>query len=106
MKPASEAGFVKTILQLAHRTGWRSFHQRPALTRRGWRSAVQGKGVGFPDLVLLRGNRLVVAEVKFGAGRPTPDQRDWLAAFRQVPGVEVHLWRVPDDWDIIEVVLA
>lgn len=93
-----EAGFTRAVLQLAALHGWRSAHFRPAMTKSGrWVTAVQGDGVGFPDLVLVRGCRLIVAELKSANGKYGPGQEDWLAAFRGVPGVEVYLWK-PADW--------
>src|SRR5215813_9770420 len=35
----------------------------------GWRTAVSGDGAGFPDLLLVRAERLVVAELKVGRGQ-------------------------------------
>jgi hypothetical protein len=100
----SEAAFTGQVLQAARLLGWQSAHFRPARTARGWRTPVQGDGKGFPDLILLRGPRLVVAELKVDGGRLRPEQESWLAAFRQLPGAEVHVWR-PRDWDQLTEVL-
>lgn len=59
---------------------------------------------GFPDLVLLRGNRLLVVETKAQRGVVSPDQEAWLAAFRQVDVVDVAVWW-PDDRDELVRVL-
>jgi hypothetical protein len=53
---------------------------------------------------MVRGGRLVIAELKSPAGRLTSSQTQWLEALRFVRGVEVHVWR-PDDWDLVQVVL-
>lgn len=53
---------------------------------------------GYPDLTLLRtgpntgDTRLIVVECKSSRGRVSPEQREWLADFSKVPGVEVYLW--------------
>lgn len=61
---------------------------------------------GFPDLVCVRDGRLAIAELKSAAGRLTPAQEDWLAAFGAVPGVTVRVWRPTDeDWAEIEATL-
>lgn len=99
----SEADFTAQVLELARIRGWRRAHFRPARTAKGWRTAVQGDGVGFPDLVLIRGSRLVVAELKTNRGRVRPEQSEWLAAF-VTAGAETYLWR-PSDWPEIEEVL-
>src|SRR5262245_27573014 len=62
----SEAGFMRTVIQLAQVCGWRVAHFRPARTAHGWRTAVRGEGKGFPDLLLVRGEELLVAELKVG----------------------------------------
>jgi hypothetical protein len=69
-----------------------------------WRTAVQGDGKGFPDLVLLRDGVLLVAELKVGNNKLSPSQAAWLAAFRAA-GVAASVWR-PGDWSLIEQALA
>lgn len=58
---------------------------------------------GFPDLVLLRPPRIIFAELKSEGGRTSPEQDQWLGELRQVPGMEVHLWRPADIEYIAEV---
>lgn len=59
---------------------------------------------GFPDTVLLRGTRCIIAELKGAKGLLTREQTTWLEAFRQIPGCEVHVW-YPEDLGRIEEVL-
>jgi len=101
----TEAQLQAAVIELAQLCGWLVAHFRPARTQHGWRTPVSADGAGFPDLVMVRGDRLVVAELKAKRGRVSPDQQAWLAAFSQVPGIEVHLWR-PSDWDAIESTLT
>lgn len=68
-----------------------------------WRS--DHSPAGFPDLICVRDERMVVAELKVGKNKPTEHQVKWLDAFRRVEGVQVFLW-YPDDWPMIEAVLA
>lgn len=103
MTKASEAGFLTAVLQYAKLCGWRTAHFRPALTSRGWRTAVQGDGKGFPDLVLVRAGRIVFAELKMPRGRLSPEQVAWMDALKQTP-FEIYVW-TPDDWPEIEKVL-
>ena len=44
--------------------GGRVAHFRPPRTVHGWRTAVAADGAGFPDLVMVRGSRLLAAELK------------------------------------------
>jgi hypothetical protein len=98
----SEQEFTDQVLQLAGLYRWRTFHVRPGRTANGWRTPVQGDGKGFPDLLLLRGGRIVVAELKVGTRQTTVEQDDWLAAW-EATGAEVFVWR-PCNWNqIVEV---
>jgi hypothetical protein len=107
VKRATEYGFLCAVLRLAKLCGWRSLHVRPGRTlATGWRTPLMGSGaVGWPDCLFVRGNRLVICELKTEGGRLTAAQRQWLSALRQVPGVEVYEFR-PRDWERIEEILA
>lgn len=61
-----------------------------------------GPSRGFPDLVLVR-ERVLVIEVKLGGHKPTPEQAEWLTAFR-LAGVEalVATRKSWDDGSIVE----
>jgi hypothetical protein len=96
----TEREFQRAVVELARLCGWRVFHARPALTRRGrWLTPIQGD-TGFPDLVLCRPPRLILAELKRVGARPTPAQRGWLDALASCAGVECYLW-TPADWNAI-----
>lgn len=97
-----EDDFLKAVIKYARLKGWRTAHFRHARTEHGWRTAVDGDGAGFPDLVLVR-ERLVVAELKSISGRLTGEQDAWLVAFR-LANIESYMWR-PTDWPHIEKVL-
>jgi hypothetical protein len=100
----NERDFSRQVIDLAHLHRWRVAHFRPARTEHGWRTPVEADGAGFPDLVLVRGDRCLFAELKADRGYVTPAQHDWLAALSVVEKVEAHLWR-PDDFDTIVDVL-
>lgn len=99
-----ESAFTQQLIGLARMHGWRSAHFRPAQNASGrWRTPVAGDGAGFPDLVLLRGHRVIIAELKAEGRYPGPEQRAWLDAWRAA-GAEVNVWR-PSDLDAIAQVL-
>ena len=99
----TEREFQRAVVELARLMGWRVHHTRPALTQRGrWLTPIQGDA-GFPDLVLCRPPRLIVAELKRVGGQPTPAQRGWREALQACAGVECYLW-TPNDWQ--EIVCA
>jgi len=75
------------------------------MNQRGrWMTAVQGQGAGFPDLVLVRGPRIIVAELKTRRTKPTIEQVAWLQAF-EAAGVPAYCWR-PEEWAEIEEILG
>jgi hypothetical protein len=101
--PESESGFQKAVIDLAHLRGWICHHARPAQTNKGWRTPIQGDA-GFPDLVMARGSRVVVAELKSDTGRVSPHQAEWLARLSHAL-TDVHVWS-PKDFEAIKEVLA
>ena len=82
----------------------------------GWRvqyfrkTAVEGKGgnwvgigpKGWPDLFMVRGEKAIVAELKSEIGTATAEQKEWLAALGEVPGIDTYLWRPRDAAEAIE----
>ena len=73
---------------------------------------------GFPDLVLVRPPRVVVAELKRQGGKLTEGrlrhdprgyprwidgQEEWLRALAQCPGVETYVWYPADLRDVATV---
>lgn len=104
-RPAAirEDEWQQTVVELAQLLGYRVAHFRAARTRKGWRTPVAADGAGFPDLVLVRHGRLVVAELKSNSGRVTPEQQAWLDALTAA-GVEAHVWR-PRDWHAVLEIL-
>jgi hypothetical protein len=100
----SESTFTKQVIDLARWCGWRVAHFRPAMTKRGrWVTAVQGDGAGFPDLIMLRHNRRIMAELKSAKGKTSIEQAKWLEAAR-CADFEVYIW-YPSHIDQIERIL-
>lgn len=70
--------------------------------RRSDRAQQQGDN-GWPDIVAVRGSRIVVAELKAAKGRVEIAQQAWLDAWAAA-GAEVYVWR-PADLDALRKVL-
>lgn len=66
-----EAAFQVRIVRLLTDHGYRVFH--PYDSRRS--------EPGFPDLLAIRGARLLAIELKVGRRKVTPEQAEWLRAF-------------------------
>jgi hypothetical protein len=92
----TEPELLAAVLDLARVFGWRTAHFRAAQTRYGWRTPVQGDGAGFPDLVVVRGSRVIAIELKSDTGKVTAEQRLWLDALTDA-GVLTCIWR-PEHW--------
>ena len=93
----SEAEFQQAIIEYAQARGWLVHAERTARSDKGWRTPVQGDP-GFPDLVLARREKVVIAELKTQKGVLKPNQRRWVWA------TDCYVWR-PSDWPQIEEVL-
>jgi len=89
-----EGELQSAIIQRAELSGWMVYH-----TFDSRRSAP-----GFPDLVMLRGSRIVVAELKAGKNTLTIEQDRWLRAWLDA-GVQVYEWRAGDEDEIERVLL-
>jgi hypothetical protein len=86
----SEAAFQAKVVALAVDNGFEVYH-----TFDSRRSAP-----GYPDLVIAKPGRLIVAELKVGRNKPTPAQEKWLRLYESIPGVRVFRWR-ETDWSEI-----
>ncbi|MGD0312499.1 MAG: VRR-NUC domain-containing protein [Acidimicrobiales bacterium] len=100
----TEQTLLDCVVDAAHLFGWKVAHFRPAMTKHGWRTPVAADGKGWPDLTLVRDNRIVFAELKSARGRLSDEQQDWLDVLDRA--AEVHVWR-PAEWcdGTIEAVL-
>jgi hypothetical protein len=90
----TEKDWQRMVCDLAGWRGWRWHHQHYS----------KRSPAGWPDLVLVRGPRLIAAELKSERGRVRPEQRVWLDALAAVPGAETFLWR-PSAWAQVQAVL-
>ena len=116
----TERQLQRAVIEYGRLNGWLTAHFHDS--RRQVRPGVfvgDRDAAGFPDLVMARGGRLVVAELKGEKGRVSADQQMWLGALHGVeratvahvaefadrglarPCVEVYVWR-PSDWASIE----
>lgn len=105
----TEAAFTAFVIGEAQIRGWLVAHFRGVRVQRKngsayWQTPVQGNGAGFPDLILVRGSRMIAAELKVGRNVVSAEQRQWLQALGAA-GAETYEWR-PGGWPEIELVLA
>lgn len=104
----SEDTLQSYVLKTARLTGWLAYHTRFSIK----------SAAGFPDLVLVREDRLIFAELKRQGLWPTEGrlskgavphwvvgQREWLQALDQTQA-DVFLWWPSDAHDIATILTA
>ena len=94
MELMTEKALQAAIAKFARERGWLVYH-----TYDSRRSAP-----GFPDLVMVRREQLVFAELKNDKGRLTQDQENWRAALIRADQA-YFVWR-PADLETVFKVLA
>lgn len=103
----SEKVLTKRVIEFGQGRGWKIAHFRPAWYGEGKNrrmiTAVAGDGKGFLDLLCLR-ERVVVIELKMDGNTPTPEQLEWIEAWRRagVPAYVIY----PDLWDLVVQILT
>lgn len=92
----SEDDWLGMVTELATLKGWEWMHVRPAMRQASWRTPTTGSMArGWPDLVLVKGRRILFVELKADRGSVTEDQKRVLDVLRSAADVDV--WR-PADW--------
>jgi hypothetical protein len=86
-RTVTEKALQDAVYDCARRLGWMAYHVFDA----------RRSTPGFPDLLLIRPPRLIVAELKTEKGRLSAFQEAWLDKFRAIDGVETYIWK-PTDW--------
>lgn len=93
----SEASFQQQVIDVALLKGWKWFHAPRAQHRtREGRVYVENVTAGWPDLTLVRGDRMVCMELKSRTGKATAAQIGWIVALNAIPGVEAFVARPAD----------
>lgn len=78
----SEAQWFEQVRSLLDLYGWRWMHHYDS----------RRTNPGVPDILAVRGCRLLALELKREGGRTTPEQRAWLAALAEA-GAEVAVYQ-------------
>jgi len=95
-RESSEADFQNAIIKLAKEQGWLVYHTHDS----------RRSQAGFPDLVMIKGNYLIVAELKNRTGKLSEAQTTWVKAFEAVNITNINVWKPGTDNDeIVEMLL-
>ena len=89
LPPTRESLLRQAVVDAARLRGWRVYFSWSSLH----------SPAGFPDLVCVKGDRLVFLELKNVRRDLTEHQRDWLADLAHVERVEAYGPVRPGDWD-------
>lgn len=98
----SESDLQTSIIDLAHLYHWKVAHFRSVQVKKKdgttfWQTPVAADGEGFPDLIMIRKNRILAVELKRERGKAEPAQIEWLHLFMLTRRVETYLWK-PSSW--------
>jgi hypothetical protein len=98
----NEREFTRAVLNLAGELGWKTAHfsstVRVVRKRGGQYATIPDRGaIGFPDLVLVKDERIIFAELKAKRGILTEAQAEWLRVLHAA-GAEIYIWREHQDW--------
>lgn len=95
MPKLRENAFRDSVVALARYRGWKVMFT--------WDSRHSPKG--WPDLFCVRNGVALAAELKIPPNKPTQEQLDWIKELA-LCGIDTYVWFYPEDWDVIEEVLA
>lgn len=103
IRKVSERDFQRSVIELAKTLGWKVGHFHDS--RRQVRPNVfvgDKDAAGFPDLVLIRRDRLLFAELKTERGKLSPKQLEWLGLL-ELAEQWTYVWRPSMMDDILKV---
>ena len=95
----TETDWYPKLVDLGHQFGWRVKHDRTVKTSTGRHMTALMGDPGWPDFVFSHPVRRITIfrEIKGPKTTVDDDQKKWLASLR-VSGLDVDIWRFPDDW--------
>jgi hypothetical protein len=99
LRRISERDWQAHVIKIATLKGWRYYHppdNRPVNGR------IQKVVSGFPDLCLIKGTRMIFAELKKEKGLVSPEQQEWIEAIEGC-NIAVYVWRPSDLHTIVEI---
>lgn len=104
----TERAWQAQVVKLARMFGWRPWHDNATNAPRACPHCkkplkLPRNDPGWPDLFMVRGDTLVIAELKSDRNYPTPEQRAWLEALRNVRRIAVFVWKPKDVEDVTRV---
>jgi hypothetical protein len=99
LRSISEREWQNHVCRIATLRGWRYYHppdNRPV------NGQIQKIVSGFPDLCLIKNNRMVFAELKREMGIVSAEQEEWIDAIKKC-GIEVYVWRPSNLHELVAI---
>jgi hypothetical protein len=96
----TEADWQRKVEELLTQYGWLFYHAPD--NRPGRSGHVQNIRAGFPDLVAVRGSRIIYAELKRETGKQSPAQVIWQNRL-EAAGAEYYLWKPSDVTGVAQI---
>ena len=94
-KEMTEKDFQNAVVAYAKEKGWLVYHTYDS----------RRSQAGFPDLVMVKGKRVMFIELKSSEGKETEAQSKWLSALEKVEIRVVDVWRPGcQDGEIIRLI--
>ena len=91
----NERAFQNWVVKEAKKNGWLVYFTENS----------KGSPRGFPDLVLVKEDYVIFAELKIGTNDPSESQKKWLHRLKMTQETRTFLW-YPSDCDSIEKLLS
>ena len=99
LRSISERDWQGQVMRLAFSRGWKHYH---APDNKPINGRIQKVVAGFPDLVLVKNERLIFAELKKELGVVAEAQTEWLEALA-LTGAECYVWRPSQLRDVVAI---
>lgn len=99
LRAITERDWQNQVHRLAFSLGWKYYH---APDNRPVHGRIQKVVAGFPDLVMVKGERLIFAELKRETGIVAEAQIEWLKAL-ELAGAECYIWRPSNMLDVQKI---
>lgn len=102
-----ETDWYPKLVQTAHQFGWRVKHDRTVQDSKGRHLTALMGDSGWPDFVFShpRHKITIFREIKGAKTTVDDEQKKWLASLA-ASGLDVDIWRMPDDWPRAVAVLS
>ena len=103
LREVTERDFQLAVWRYAESRGWKC-HYVYKTAQRLQDGSYRGTGTpGWPDVIAVRGEVLCAIELKAERGSATAEQKQWIAALAEVPGIQADVFKPRDAARLMEM---